>query len=121
MPPPAPDLVLELVTPPLDSIILPGVVRQSLLDLAQSWVGRGVHVIACLCVGARAPGGCDGGWNTLARPCPPSLWVCFPPSVFLSIPREGEAGAAVGQPSGNMVSLPLPCRVSSGWWSARSP
>nr|XP_020013677.1 branched-chain-amino-acid aminotransferase, mitochondrial isoform X2 [Castor canadensis] len=31
------DGVLELVTPPLDSIILPGVVRQSLLDLAQSW------------------------------------------------------------------------------------
>ncbi|XP_063109133.1 branched-chain-amino-acid aminotransferase, mitochondrial isoform X2 [Cavia porcellus] len=31
------DGVLELVTPPLDGIILPGVVRQSLLDLAQSW------------------------------------------------------------------------------------
>lgn len=34
-----PDLVLELVTPPLDGIILPGVVRQSLLDLARTWVG----------------------------------------------------------------------------------
>ncbi|KAF7480376.1 branched-chain-amino-acid aminotransferase, mitochondrial isoform X1 [Marmota monax] len=31
------DGVLELVTPPLDGIILPGVVRQSLLDLAQTW------------------------------------------------------------------------------------
>ncbi|KAM4825354.1 branched-chain-amino-acid aminotransferase, mitochondrial isoform 2-T2 [Thomomys bottae] len=31
------DGVLELVTPPLDSIILPGVIRQSLLDLARSW------------------------------------------------------------------------------------
>ncbi|KAM5237406.1 branched-chain-amino-acid aminotransferase, mitochondrial isoform 2-T2 [Ctenodactylus gundi] len=28
---------LELVTPPLDGIILPGVIRQSLLDLARSW------------------------------------------------------------------------------------
>ncbi|KAK2088871.1 Branched-chain-amino-acid aminotransferase, mitochondrial [Saguinus oedipus] len=32
------DGVLELVTPPLDGVILPGVVRQSLLDLAQTWV-----------------------------------------------------------------------------------
>ncbi|XP_007536049.1 branched-chain-amino-acid aminotransferase, mitochondrial isoform X2 [Erinaceus europaeus] len=31
------DGVLELVTPPLDGVILPGVVRQSLLDLAQAW------------------------------------------------------------------------------------
>ncbi|XP_064150086.1 branched-chain-amino-acid aminotransferase, mitochondrial isoform X4 [Loxodonta africana] len=31
------DGVLELVTPPLDGVILPGVVRQSVLDLAQSW------------------------------------------------------------------------------------
>ncbi|XP_037675297.1 LOW QUALITY PROTEIN: branched-chain-amino-acid aminotransferase, mitochondrial [Choloepus didactylus] len=31
------DGVLELVTPPLDGVILPGVIRQSLLDLAQSW------------------------------------------------------------------------------------
>ncbi|KFO26235.1 Branched-chain-amino-acid aminotransferase, mitochondrial [Fukomys damarensis] len=31
------DGVLELVTPPLDGIILPGVIRQSLLDMAQSW------------------------------------------------------------------------------------
>ncbi|XP_069919209.1 branched-chain-amino-acid aminotransferase, mitochondrial isoform X5 [Oryctolagus cuniculus] len=31
------DGALELVTPPLDGIILPGVIRQSLLDLAQSW------------------------------------------------------------------------------------
>ncbi|KAM6223133.1 branched-chain-amino-acid aminotransferase, mitochondrial [Rhynchocyon petersi] len=31
------DGVLELVTPPLDGIILPGVVRQSVLDLAQTW------------------------------------------------------------------------------------
>jgi len=29
----------ELFTPPLDGIILPGVTRQSLLDLARSWVG----------------------------------------------------------------------------------
>lgn len=28
----------ELVTPPLDGIILPGVTRQSLLDLARTWV-----------------------------------------------------------------------------------
>ncbi|XP_028669489.1 branched-chain-amino-acid aminotransferase, mitochondrial [Erpetoichthys calabaricus] len=28
---------MELVTPPLDGIILPGVTRQSLLDLARSW------------------------------------------------------------------------------------
>uniref|UniRef100_G3VRI2 Branched-chain-amino-acid aminotransferase n=1 Tax=Sarcophilus harrisii TaxID=9305 RepID=G3VRI2_SARHA len=31
------DGALELVTPPLDGIILPGVTRQSLLDLAQTW------------------------------------------------------------------------------------
>ncbi|XP_036601856.1 branched-chain-amino-acid aminotransferase, mitochondrial isoform X3 [Trichosurus vulpecula] len=31
------DGVLELVTPPLDGTILPGVVRRSLLDLAQMW------------------------------------------------------------------------------------
>lgn len=31
------DGVLELVTPPLDGIILPGIVRQSLLDLARTW------------------------------------------------------------------------------------
>ncbi|MEQ2200267.1 hypothetical protein XENOCAPTIV_026417 [Xenoophorus captivus] len=30
----------ELVTPPLDGIILPGVTRQSLLDLARAWVRR---------------------------------------------------------------------------------
>ncbi|XP_071065479.1 branched-chain-amino-acid aminotransferase, mitochondrial isoform X4 [Dasypus novemcinctus] len=28
---------LELVTPPLDGVILPGIVRKSLLDLARSW------------------------------------------------------------------------------------
>lgn len=28
----------ELATPPLDGIILPGVTRQSILDLARSWV-----------------------------------------------------------------------------------
>lgn len=33
-----PDPALELVTPPLDGVILPGVVRQSLLDLARTWV-----------------------------------------------------------------------------------
>lgn len=31
------DGVLELATPPLNGIILPGVVRQSLLDLARTW------------------------------------------------------------------------------------
>lgn len=31
------DGVLELVTPPLNGVILPGVVRQSLLDLARTW------------------------------------------------------------------------------------
>uniref|UniRef100_A0A8C9GP42 Branched-chain-amino-acid aminotransferase, mitochondrial n=1 Tax=Piliocolobus tephrosceles TaxID=591936 RepID=A0A8C9GP42_9PRIM len=30
-------LMLELVTPPLNGVILPGVVRQSLLELAQTW------------------------------------------------------------------------------------
>lgn len=35
---PLPDL--ELVTPPLNGIILPGVVRQSLLDLGRKWVSR---------------------------------------------------------------------------------
>lgn len=29
----------ELATPPLDGIILPGVTRQSILDLARKWVG----------------------------------------------------------------------------------
>ena len=29
----------ELATPPLDGIILPGVTRQSILDLAHKWVG----------------------------------------------------------------------------------
>lgn len=29
---------MELVTPPLNGIILPGVTRQSLLDLARKWV-----------------------------------------------------------------------------------
>ncbi|KAG2455461.1 EAA2 protein, partial [Polypterus senegalus] len=33
---------MELVTPPLDGIILPGVTRQSLLDLARSWVADDV-------------------------------------------------------------------------------
>lgn len=28
----------ELVTPPLDGLVLPGVVRASLLDLARKWV-----------------------------------------------------------------------------------
>lgn len=28
----------ELATPPLDGIILPGVTRQSILDLARNWV-----------------------------------------------------------------------------------
>ena len=28
----------ELVTPPLDGLILPGVTRMSLLDLAKEWV-----------------------------------------------------------------------------------
>lgn len=32
------DAEKELVTPPLDGIILPGVTRQSLLDLGRSWV-----------------------------------------------------------------------------------
>uniref|UniRef100_A0A8U7NDW3 Branched-chain-amino-acid aminotransferase n=1 Tax=Corvus moneduloides TaxID=1196302 RepID=A0A8U7NDW3_CORMO len=32
-----PDGGLELVTPPLDGLILPGVTRQSLLELARSW------------------------------------------------------------------------------------
>ncbi|XP_026307902.1 branched-chain-amino-acid aminotransferase, mitochondrial [Piliocolobus tephrosceles] len=36
-PPLTPALVLELVTPPLNGVILPGVVRQSLLELAQTW------------------------------------------------------------------------------------
>ncbi|XP_075393205.1 branched-chain-amino-acid aminotransferase, mitochondrial isoform X1 [Tenrec ecaudatus] len=31
------DGVLELVTPPLDGVILPGVLRQSVLDLTQTW------------------------------------------------------------------------------------
>uniref|UniRef100_A0A8C8YA27 Branched-chain-amino-acid aminotransferase n=1 Tax=Prolemur simus TaxID=1328070 RepID=A0A8C8YA27_PROSS len=31
------DGVLELVTPPLDGVILPGIVRKSLLDLAYNW------------------------------------------------------------------------------------
>ncbi|XP_006898749.1 PREDICTED: branched-chain-amino-acid aminotransferase, mitochondrial [Elephantulus edwardii] len=31
------DGVLELVTPPLDGVILPGVVRQCVLELAQTW------------------------------------------------------------------------------------
>lgn len=30
----------ELVTPPLDGLILPGVTRQSLLDLARGWVRK---------------------------------------------------------------------------------
>ena len=29
---------LELVTPPLDGLILPGVIRQSLLEMAREWV-----------------------------------------------------------------------------------
>lgn len=28
---------LELVTPPLDGLILPGVIRQSLLEMAREW------------------------------------------------------------------------------------
>nr|XP_042703291.1 branched-chain-amino-acid aminotransferase, mitochondrial-like [Chrysemys picta bellii] len=31
---------LELVTPPLNGIILPGVTRRSLLDLGRKWYGR---------------------------------------------------------------------------------
>lgn len=45
-----PVLVLELVTPPLDGIILPGVVRQSLLDLAQTWVRAGGVPVRGPCV-----------------------------------------------------------------------
>lgn len=40
----------ELITPPLDGIILPGVTRQSLLDLARGWVSRT----------AAPPTGCSG-------------------------------------------------------------
>ncbi len=44
----------ELVTPPLDGVILPGVTRQSLLDLAREWVrnknGKGeVSQLTFLC------------------------------------------------------------------------
>lgn len=46
------DPALELVTPPLDGIILPGVVRQSLLDLARTWVR------ACCLRVARVTGYC---------------------------------------------------------------
>lgn len=66
-----PDSVLELVTPPLDGVILPGVVRQSLLDLAQTWVRvwdlpvAGVMGYCCV-GGASAAGGCGGGWGSLA-------------------------------------------------------
>lgn len=38
----------ELVTPPLDGIILPGVTRQSILDLARKWVGYYIfHTTNC--------------------------------------------------------------------------
>ena len=30
----------ELITPPLNGLILPGITRKSLLELAKSWVGN---------------------------------------------------------------------------------
>lgn len=33
----------ELATPPLDGIILPGVTRQSVLDLTRKWVSKMTH------------------------------------------------------------------------------
>ena len=36
----------ELITPPLNGLILPGVTRKSLLELAKSWVGYSLHEIS---------------------------------------------------------------------------
>lgn len=33
----------ELITPPLNGLILPGVTRKSLLELAKSWVSYSLH------------------------------------------------------------------------------
>ena len=36
----------ELITPPLNGLILPGVTRKSLLELAKSWVSYSLHEIS---------------------------------------------------------------------------
>uniref|UniRef100_A0A5F7ZUS5 Branched-chain-amino-acid aminotransferase n=1 Tax=Macaca mulatta TaxID=9544 RepID=A0A5F7ZUS5_MACMU len=95
------DGVLELVTPPLNGVILPGVVRQSLLDLAQTWV-RTWHllVMGAMCQGPghqRAVAGTGAHWHVSA-PSPGSVSPLGPLS-FLG--RERWRSAA-GQPSGDM-------------------
>lgn len=70
-----PVLELELVTPPLDGIILPGVVRQSLLDLARTWVRVG----GVPCVGA----------GVQRHVSIPSLWVRRPPWASFTALQQG--------------------------------
>uniref|UniRef100_A0A8C5CQ66 Branched-chain-amino-acid aminotransferase n=1 Tax=Gadus morhua TaxID=8049 RepID=A0A8C5CQ66_GADMO len=41
----------ELITPPLDGIILPGVTRQSLLDLSRAWVSTSSSTSSCIITG----------------------------------------------------------------------
>lgn len=115
-----PDPVLELVTPPLDGIILPGVVRQSLLDLAQTWVRawclQVAGVMGFCCVGGPwYPAGLGAGMHSLVS-VSPSLRVYTPSPlglIFLTDLRAGEAGLCP-RAAGGAHGCFLPCRVSSG-------
>lgn len=102
--------MLELVTPSLDGVILPGVVRQSLLDLARTWVRAlclwVAGMMGCCCVGGlhfKAP---RGGCGILADLCPFSLGDLSPQvSLSLFSGRERQDSAARGA-SGSCVLLP---------------
>lgn len=79
--------MLELVTPPVDGVILPGVVRQSLLDLAQTWVSCGGSGWggALLSRGPVWQGLWGRGWGT-----PPGhTAVALPPSLQASVSSWG--------------------------------
>lgn len=77
-----PDPVLELVTPPLDGVILPGVVRQSLLDMARTWVrarwGPGPALLGASVSGAGVGAGVHWLVSVPLSGClAPTPWVCL--------------------------------------------
>lgn len=89
------------MTPPLDGIILPGDIRQSLLDLARTWVRacclRVARVMGYCCVAGLEYWGGGRGLGTMA-------------CLFFTIHTEGAAG----QPPGSEV-ICLARRVNSEW------
>ena len=72
------------MTPALDGIILPGVVRQSLLDLARTWVRAVVGGMRSCRSGV---GGAEAKWHGTAP-----LWGGGTLSFSLSFRREGATG-----------------------------